>query len=343
MMVVAALAGVAHADDQATSQALFDKARELTKKEKWDEACPLFEESQKLAPTNNTLFYLADCEQHVGRTASAWANFVVVADRAKAAGETAKEAFARKRADALAPILCKVQVNVAAPSPGLVVKRGGNEVVKAEWGLALPSDPGVVIVEASAPSMTTWSKPVKLEAGTCNGKTEIVDVPALEKASSTAATPISVPPPASETPTDASASPIVGANDQPVDTGAPSTKSSGGLGFQRTLAIVAGGVGVVTAGVGFLVRTSGKNQYDDAVARCTLPGPNPCSAADADDATSGRNKKTLGWIVVGMGGALVAGGIVLWLTAPSEKKSEQAFVAPWVGASVSGIQVQGRF
>src|SRR5215813_2007004 len=101
-MVATMLAGAANADDVATSQALFDKARELTKQNKWAEACPLFEESQKLAPTNNTLYYLADCQQHVGKTASAWANFTAVADKAKAAGEAAKEGFARKRADALA-------------------------------------------------------------------------------------------------------------------------------------------------------------------------------------------------------------------------------------------------
>lgn len=338
--VVSLLAGSAMADDVVTSQALFDKGRELTKQNKWIEACPLFEESQKLAPTNNTLYALADCQEHVGKTASAWASFTVLADKAKAAGETAKESFARKRAAALVGSLCKVQVNVVGETPGLVVKRGGVEVVKAEWGLALPVDPGVVVVEASAPSMTTWNKSLKLDAGACNGKTEIVEVPALEKSASDAS-PIAAPAP-KETPADATASPIVATNDQPIDTGA-SSKKSAGLGAQRTLAIVAGGVGLAAVGVGFLLRTSGKNQYDDAVGRCTLPGPNPCAQSDADDAVAGRNKKTLGWIVVGTGSALVAGGLVLWLTAPSEKKSESAYVAPLIGASVSGIQIQGRF
>src|SRR5207248_8165843 len=121
-------------------------------------------------------------------------------------------------------------------------------------------------------------------------------VPALEKATgaavvtpptttgtiATTGTPSTTP---TETPTNADNPPIVDATDKPIDATPESTKGGGGLGLQKTLAIVAGGVGLATVGVGLYLRGSGKSQYDDAVARCTLPGPNPCSPADADDAT----------------------------------------------------------
>lgn len=335
----------ASADDSATSLVLFNQAKTLAKQGKWAEACPMFEESQKLDPSINTLYQVADCQSHTGMTASAWANFNTVADLAKTAKETAKEAIARKRANELEPKLCKMEIRVVAETPGLVVKRKSVEVPKVEWGIALPMDPGGYLVDASAPSSTPWAKTVVLESPACEGKTATVEIPALEKAG---VVPVPPPPATSTEPPATTSAPTSTATTTaptPLQPEAPeSTSTGGGLGLQRTLAIVAGGVGAVGIGVGLALRSSGKSQYDDAVSRCTLPGPNPCSESDANDATSGANKKSLGWIVVGTGGALVLGGLVLWLTAPShDEGSAKAQVVPMVGAGVSGIEVQGRF
>src|SRR3954467_7016553 len=69
----------AHADatlaDKAAAQSLFDQGRSLMTKGQYAQACPKLAESQRLDPGLGTQFNLADCYEHLGQTASAWAGF----------------------------------------------------------------------------------------------------------------------------------------------------------------------------------------------------------------------------------------------------------------------------
>lgn len=84
----------------------------LVKTGNYAEACPKFEESQRQEPSLGTQYYLADRYERSGRTASAWANFAEVADKARMAKETAKARRARARADALEPNRSRLTVDV---------------------------------------------------------------------------------------------------------------------------------------------------------------------------------------------------------------------------------------
>src|SRR4029078_12277038 len=86
------------ATDAATAQSLYDEGRQLMEQGKHADACPKLEASQKLDPGPGTQFHLADCYEHIGRTASAWALFLEVAGAAKAHGKTEQEQIARDRA-----------------------------------------------------------------------------------------------------------------------------------------------------------------------------------------------------------------------------------------------------
>src|SRR2546430_16366957 len=81
----------ARAGDPAAAQALFTEAKQLMAQGKYAEACPKFDESQRLDPGMGTLFHVGDCDEHLGKTASAWAAFLEVAAQAKAAGQPARE------------------------------------------------------------------------------------------------------------------------------------------------------------------------------------------------------------------------------------------------------------
>ena len=66
------VARTAYAEDSvAVAEHLFQEARVLVERGDYAAACPKLEASQKLEPAVGTQFNLADCYEHVGRTASA--------------------------------------------------------------------------------------------------------------------------------------------------------------------------------------------------------------------------------------------------------------------------------
>lgn len=122
--------------------------------------------------------------------------------------------------------------------------------------------------------------------------------------------------------------------------GTPSTPpkgadDGGGMGTQKILALVAGGVGVVGLGVGTAFGVSALSKKSDAQGAC----PNTCVTQDGvnkwSDATSTGTISTIALIV---GGAGVAAGAVLWFTAPSTSSSSTQ-----VGVGLRGLQVQGAW
>ena len=119
--------------DRAAARALFDQARSLAKEGKYTEACPKFEESQRLDPGIGTLFNLADCLEATGKTASAWSMFLEVASQAKVGGQKDREKVARDRASAIEPRLSKLTVAVVSgpQPPGLEIKRDDSVVREA--------------------------------------------------------------------------------------------------------------------------------------------------------------------------------------------------------------------
>ena len=170
---------VSHAEmtDEAGARVLFAEGRKLADDGRYAEACPKFEASFRLDPGIGTNFNLADCFEHLGRTASAWGRFLDVAAATKAAGQSQREQAARARAAALEPGLARLVVEVSSPVEGLIVERDGVPIGRASWGLALPVDPGAHVLAASAPGKKRWSQSTTVP----NLSTTVaVAVPALE-------------------------------------------------------------------------------------------------------------------------------------------------------------------
>lgn len=174
---VAGLARDAHAGDPAAAQALFDQGKKLMNEKKYAEACPKFEESQKLDPGLGTMSNIAFCYESMGRTATAWSVYLDLASQAKAAGQAQREQKARESAKALEPKLSKITIQVEKPAPGIEVKRNSDPVGQASWGLPIPVDPGQVKISAVAPSRKQWTKTVTIDKP---GETTVT-VPELEK------------------------------------------------------------------------------------------------------------------------------------------------------------------
>ncbi len=166
----------AHAADPIAAQTLFDEAKQLMAEGHYTQACPKFAESQKADPGLGTQFHLADCWQHVGRTASAWAAFRDVESQAHARGEASRERVAHDRAAALEPFLSKLAIlPPSAPAPpGLTIRRDGVEVGHEQWGVLVPIDPGAHVVAASAPGKQPWDTSVEVPM---DGKIATVGIP----------------------------------------------------------------------------------------------------------------------------------------------------------------------
>jgi hypothetical protein len=310
------------AQDSAVAQSLYDEARKLAGSNDFATACPKLEESQRLDPTPVTQFWLADCYEHVGRTASAWAAFLdLAAVEHKTGGPKSeeREKLARDRASALAPKLTQLTIDVPATVrvDGLVIQRDGEVVRDGQWGTPVAVDPGNHKIDVSAPGKQAWTKTADVEG---EGQTIHVQVDPLVDAPA--------PPPTA-----------TGGASPGVDGPATGTSASSPW---KTVGLVAAGVGVLGLGAGtvFGVMALGKNS-DSNNGHCggSLGGPNQCDVTGVSDRSTAVSDGNVSTVFIITGAVLAAGGVALWLLAPSSHLQ----AAPAVGAGAGGIVVRGDF
>lgn len=99
------------------------------------------------------------------------------------------------------------------------------------------------------------------------------------------------------------------------------------IGTQRTIALIAGGVGIVGLGLGTVFGLQARSNWNEAKRRCPeLECARREDLGLEDDARANANFATVAFAV---GGAALAGGVVLWFTASDEP-------GPTSGHSASG-------
>lgn len=319
-------------DAAAAAQDLFDQAIKLMEANNFAEACGKLEASNRIAWAPGTTINLADCYERMGRLASAWAKFLEAEPHFRNRTPPDPRAdIAKKRADALYPKLSRVAIEVPAASKaqGIVVKRDGDAVDESQWGNALPVDPGKHVVEVTAPGKEPW----KWESDVQGSTPVKVEVPPLK---------------------DGPAAPAGSAS---ATSSSPAPEA--GLPTQKKIAIGAAALGVAGLVLGgvtgslTLAKVSDSNKtcakLGDGTFRCDAPG-----GALRDDAKGLATISTIGFIA---GGVLAAGGVVLWLTAPSSSPpaSDQTGPAPksatarrsvWIApilGPTSGVAAGGNF
>ena len=303
--LLAALCFSTMAQADPVAQALFDEGRRLVESGRHEEACPKFRESQAMDPGIGTLYNLAECLEVTGRTASAWAAFHEAADMARNAGQAEREAAARARAVALEPSLTRLRVDVPqeARVSGLTVRRNGADVGLAQWGVDVPTDPGVHIVVADAPGKVRRQWSVELKG---DGTTQVLRVEPLEAA----------PAPAPK------AEPIVPVRSEPSDTDL------------STWGWILGGAGVVGVGVGTAFALSARSKYDDSLAFCKDSDPNRCDATGVSLRDDARGRGNVATVALGLGGAALVGGFLLVLASPGHPDEAAARIE--TGPAVAG-------
>lgn len=172
--------GQASSGDVALAESLFQEAQKLMHEKHYGQACPKFQESQRLDPGGGTLFQLATCHTLTGKTASAWAEFVEVALLAKQRNRPDIEQAANERVRSLEPRLSRLVIVVPddARLSGLSLQRDGSVLGAVAYGTAMPADPGEHTIRAEAPGHNAWSITVVLGD---NADKKTVTIPPLEK------------------------------------------------------------------------------------------------------------------------------------------------------------------
>jgi serine/threonine-protein kinase len=297
----------AHADDatdKAAAEALYELGHRLMDQGKYADACPKLEASQDLDPGVGTLLLLGDCDEKLGKFASAWGAFQAASALATSRSDSDRAKVGDLRASALKPRLNYVtfDVSAAALANGLEIRRSGKLVAKGAWGVALPIDPGSYEVAASAPGRQTWHYTLNVP----NERTEplVVRVPALAEAGAAAPPdtgPVAAAPPRST-----------------------SVQESGGGSTQKTVGAITAGIGAAGGIAAGVLTYLAWKKNSDSKGHC-LAIPTQCSklgVSERDDARRFANVATF----VGIGAAVVfSTGTVLYLTAPSHSHSDSAF------------------
>ena len=153
------------ADGDEVSPAALVAARELFREATDDvdagrfaQALEKFKRVASVKETPAVRFNVGRCEESLGRTGAALADFELAEREAKLdpKGEEI-EKLSRDRAATLRPKVPRLTVASPAPAvPGLTVMLDGARLTPASLGVALPVDPGEHVVEATAPGHTPF-------------------------------------------------------------------------------------------------------------------------------------------------------------------------------------------
>jgi hypothetical protein len=310
------------------AQALYAQATAEMDAGNYATACLKLEEVTKIVPEGlGAKMTLGQCYEARGLLASAWSQYALVESLAAKAGQEERSRTAGEKAAALRPKLATLAIEVppeVRSIPGLAIARDGLILGEAQWGLPLPIDAGAHEITATAPGRKAWSKRAEVSA---DGERVVVQVEALAVAPNAAATPSAAP--------TLGPTPIIdGPRERP---------------WQRPVAIGAIGLGVAGVGVGAVLGglalskngASNRDNHCDAQDRC-----DPTGLELRKEAVGLANAST-GVIVAGA--VVLAGGVVLFATAPaSGVKQERAGTGNgWWSAKVvllpGGAQVRGAW
>jgi hypothetical protein len=298
--------------DKAAAEALYQLAQRSMAEGKYAEACPKLDASNKLDPGVGTLLFLGECQEKLGKLASAWATFHQAMALAKARSEPDRAAVAEVRAAALQPRLSFVVFDVDSKDDmeGFELRRNGLLIASGSWGVPLPSDPGRFELVARAPGYDAWSTTLTVPAE--SSETVTVRVPHLTRAGSSARA--------------ADRRPMT-----QVAMTAPAERTSG-TSSQKTWAVITFGVGTAAAIAGGALLYLAAQKNSDSVQHCRDNDHTLCSPQGVSQREDAKSLARLATIFGIGGGTVMATGATLYITAPSNPRGAPTGLTIGLGA-----------
>jgi serine/threonine-protein kinase len=300
-----------HADESnaVAAESLFNEARTLLDKGRFEEACERFSRSEQLDPAVGTLLNLGECYERLNKIASAWGAYRQAAALAVTRNDERRATLARRAAAKIEGRLAKLTITVdGGASSSVAITRNGVRVDPAAIDTTLPVDPGPQVIAATAPDHQPWQTTLELAAG----ESRTVHVPELRPNPA----PTAAPAAATERP----------APPRDVAPRAPAqTKIAVGLEIGGAVVLVGG---FVLGGLALSTWSTVLESCPDATCR---------NSADRDrlasDVSTAHTLATLSTVSVAAGTIALTSGVVLHLTAPKHRIA----VSPAVDASGAGF------
>jgi hypothetical protein len=298
-------------EKDADAERLFREAQKLMEEHRFAEACPKLESAYRKDHQLGTLLNLAFCHKEEGVPWQAWLEFKEAELKAIEFKRNDRRDFARERMAELEKSLVRVVIDVPASAKVELaeVLVEDHRIPDAEKGAVFAAEAGKRKITFRAKGKKSATVYVSLAK---EARPQKVALPEFEEQGSEPPADSAAPPPAE---------------------GAASTAdtSSSDGSTQRTIGLVLGGLGVIGVGVGAVtgVMTLGSgcahDNKADAPAKCT-----------DDEKQSGETTGMISTAAFIAGGALLLGGVVLYLTAPHAKTTGRS-VTPLIGAGFVGL------
>ncbi|NUO50045.1 MAG: hypothetical protein HOV80_14410 [Polyangiaceae bacterium] len=262
----------------AVAERLFREGRSLIESGQTEAACKKFAESQRLDPQLGTLLNLAECEAQIGRTATAWARFRELAEKARRAEQADRQAYAEKQVAALEAKLTYAVLRLPPGSEDIRIDVDGQPLGAASYSTALPLDPGRHRLDISR-GVEKFIVEFDLEA---RPGQQSIDV-ALDDAHRVGGNPPAPPPP----------------------------KEDGGVDGRVVAGWVLIAAAAVGAGVGTYFGVSAMSLKDDADARCDGRFCDALGLEAFEDARTNAHGATVSF-AIGGAAAIAGTSLLVW-------------------------------
>jgi hypothetical protein len=317
-------AGTSHAAPTAeleSARRLFEQAEADEDAERWSEALDKFHAVSQVKLTAGVRYHLALCEEHLGQLARALGDYRAAEDQARL--EAAKDVLrlVGKQLAALDPRVPRLTIHVVPTRPDASVRLDGQPIAHTLAGAAMPVDPGVHHVQATASDRAPSTAVVTLQ----EYESRVLDVNLGEPLSSPSPSPSPSPP--TPTPAPTPTPPATPTPNLPSTPTPPSPRSAHGL------AIVATAAGVALAGGGVAAYLVAGAELNHAI--------NACPQTVRCDSLKTR-VRAWDFVAAGAwGGALVVGVVAIMLWTKPNEASTQVGTRLLVGPGAVGVE--GRF
>lgn len=310
LLASAMLARDAYAADPAAALDELKQGYALKKDGNCGEAIRHFERSQQLNPTAKALLNLSDCEARTGNLVAAQVHATEGRRLAEREGDADLTAVADGQLGVLERRLPRLLIALSPDAPrNSIVSRDGLSVAPSSVGVAIAVNPGKHVIAVRAEGFAARV----FEVSIVEGARERIEVAPGQR--------------------------LVGDAKAPEDE--PAARGWSSLGARKVAALAFGGAGVVAVGVGtvFGLNALSKNSDSNANGHCDSAGCDPIGKQLRNDALGSATLSTIAFVA---GATLIAGGAVLWITAPAEHASRVTVGGTFTGRE-GGVVLQGSW